>query len=379
MDLRYGIKEELWLAVKENYEKKTYTGAILDAMHFLTETIRNKSGLDIEGTKLAEKAFGGEHPKIRINDLHTAAEKDSQRGIKEILKGLFTAVRNPRSYDNQKDTKEECDALIIFVDYLLKIIDKSKLGFEENIFLKRVFDNYYVNSKEYSDLLVFEIPRGKKVNIAISVLQKRHEGNIENLASFMSSLLESLDEKDIKRVYEVVGEQLKYTSDEKDIKTILKMCPGKYWRNANKAVKMRVENILLNSVKAGRYNKAADRCIGDAGALASWIDKSYLENFEDLGEWTKTIVIKLAEGTIEEQDYIDAFFWKNICELNKKNMNSYLRDYITQGLSNGYVDAAQRFMAIIYKDENHPWRKEFAKELKTYKDNEEEIVEDEDE
>ena len=43
------------------------------------------------------------------------------------------------------------------------------------------------------------------------------------------------------------------------------------------------------------------------------------------------------------------------------------------------MDVAQRFMAIIYKDENHPWRKEFAKELKTYKDNEEEIVEDEDE
>ena len=49
-------------------------------------------------------------------------------------------------------------------------------------------------------------------------------------------------------------------------------------------------------------------------------------------------------------------------------MNSYLRDYISQGLTNGYVEAAQRFMAIIYKDENHPWRKEFEKELNTYKE-----------
>ena len=368
MDIKYGIKEELWQACKDNYERGNYTGDILDGMHFLTETIRNKSGLDIEGVKLAEKAFGGEHPKIRINNLHTASEKDSQRGIKEILKGFFIAVRNPRSYDNPKDSKEECDGIIIFIDYLLKIIDKSKLGFEENTFLKRVFDNYYVKSKEYSDLLVSEIPRGRKVSMAISVLQKRNEGDIDNLALFMASLLENLDEKDIKRVYSVVSEQLKYTTDEKDIKTILKICPGKYWSYTNKAVKMRVENILLSSVAAGRYNKTAQRCIADAGLLGSAISKEYLQNFEDLGEWTKTIVIKLAEGSIEEQDYIDAFFWDNICEFNKEDMNSYLRDYISQGLTNGYVEAAQRFMAIIYKDENHPWRKEFEKELNTYKE-----------
>jgi len=343
-------------------------------MHFLTETIRNKSGLDIDGVKLAEKAFGGEHPKIRINNLHTASDKDIQRGIKEILKGFFTAVRNPRTYDNPKDKKEDCDPIIIFIDYLLKIIDKSKLGFEENIFLKRVFDNYYVKSKEYSDLLVSEIPKGRKCSIAISVLQKRNEADIENLALFMSSLLQNLDEKDIRRVYSVVGEQLKYTTDENDIKTILKICPGKYWSYTNRAVKMRVENILLNSVAAGRYNKTAQRCIGDAGSLAAGVNKEYLENFEDLGEWTKTIVLKLAEGTIEEQDYIDAFYWENICELNKENMNSYLKDYISQGLTNGYVEAAKRFMAIIYKDENHPWRKEFEEELKTYKD--EEVVDE---
>lgn len=377
MELSNSISEELWGTIEKNFKNRNYTCAILDAMHFLTETIRNKSGLDIEGTKLAVKAFGGDMPKIRVNNLQTALQKDAQRGTEEIIKGLYMAVKNSRSYDKEVDTKEECTAIIIFINYLLNIIDESKLSFEEETFLKRVFDDYYVKSKEYSNLLVSEIPKTERVNIAISVLLKREEGDIYNLSYFMNSLMEKLNNDEIDRVYSVVSEELKYTSDEKDIRTILNICPGKHWRYMDKAVKMRIENILLSSMKIGRYNKTADRCIGDAGALGTWVDKQYLENFENIDEWTKTAVMKLAEGTCEEKDYIDAYFWENICNLNRENINSYLRDYISQGLTNGYGDVAKRVFNIIEKDENHPWKKVFEKELKAYDKNEREKEEEE--
>lgn len=366
MELINNVNEELWNAIEKSYKEEKYTGAILDAMHFLTEIIKNKSGLDIEGPKLAVEAFGGDNPKIRVNNLQTASEKDTQKGIEEIIKGIYIAVRNSRSYNSETDSKEVCNSIVIFVNYLLEVIHKSKVSFQENTFLLRVFDEYYVPSKEYSDLLVSEIPKDQRGNIAISVLLKRKKGKTENLASFMKSLIEVLEEDDVARVYSVVSEELKYTNDEEEIKSIISILPGEYWVNTDKAVKIRIENILLASVKVGRYNKAADRCIGDAGALGTWINEDYLRNFEDLGKWTKAIIMKLAEGSIEEQDYIYNYFWNEICELNRVNINSYLKDYISQGLTRGYYDVAERFYEVVNKDKYHPWFNVFKNEIAEY-------------
>lgn len=366
MELINNINEELWGAIEKSYNEEKYTGAILDSIHFLTEVIKNKTGLDIEGAKLASEAFGGDNPKIRVNNLQTASEKDTQKGIEEVIKGIYISLRNSRSYDSEIDSKEECNSIITFVNYLLNIIHKSKVSFQENIFLLRVFDEYYVPSKEYSDLLVSEIPKVQRGNIAISVLLKREKGKTENLASFMKSLIEELEEEEVERVYSVVSEELKYTNDEDEIKGIISILPGEYWNSTDKAVKIRIENILLASVKAGRYNKAADRCIGDAGSLATWVNEEYLRNFESPDKWTKTIIMKLAEGSIEEQDYIDHYFWEKICDLNRVDINSYLKDYITQGLSRGYYDVAERFYEVVNKDKYHPWFTVFEDEIKEY-------------
>lgn len=52
-------------------------------------------------------------------------------------------------------------------------------NFEESTFLKRVFDEHYVKSDEYSELLVKEIPKRQKANIAIEViLQRKKRGCI---------------------------------------------------------------------------------------------------------------------------------------------------------------------------------------------------------
>ncbi len=190
MTIKNEIDVELWEVIQKDYDTKNYTGAILDAVFKLTDTIRNKTGLEGDGSSLIGQAFGGEDPRIKLNKLQTDSEKDIQKGIQDILRGIYTGIRNPRSHDSMSDDKSSTDAIIVFINYLLRLIDQSKLRFSEEDFLDRIFDHYYVKNKEYSDLLVQDIPKRQHANIAIqTILIRRNEGDIYALGFFLEVYL----------------------------------------------------------------------------------------------------------------------------------------------------------------------------------------------
>ena len=229
MTVRNEIDVELWEVIQKNYESENYTGAILDAIFKLTDTIRNKTGLEGDGASLIGQAFGGDDPRIKLNKLQTDSEKDIQKGIQEILRGIYTGIRNPRSHDAMVDNKLSADAIIVFVNYLLKLIDESKLRFNEADFLDRVFDPYYVKTKEYSTLLVQDIPKRQRANIAIQTILRRDDGNIYSLGSFLEALFDQLEAPELSRVYKVISDELKTTTDNTDIRYLVHICPAKYW------------------------------------------------------------------------------------------------------------------------------------------------------
>lgn len=126
MDLKSHIKPELWNAICKTYEAENYSPAILDAMHYLSEILREKSGEDGDGARLVASVLGGDSPKLRLNNLQTETEKNIQRGILQILTGMYMAIRNPRSHEQANgDTVETANAIIYFINYLLKQIDNS--------------------------------------------------------------------------------------------------------------------------------------------------------------------------------------------------------------------------------------------------------------
>ncbi|MGE7662652.1 TIGR02391 family protein [Peribacillus sp. NPDC097197] len=364
MDLKIIIEQELWEAIEKNYEHESYSSAILDAMHLLTDTIRNKTGLEGDGSGLIGQAFGGENPKLQLNKLQTESEKNIQKGTQELLRGLYTAIRNPRSHDKYNDTKEEADSIICFIGYILKIIDKSKVNFEESTFLKRVFEKYYVKTEEYSELLVNEIPKRQRTNLAITVILKRKEGDFENLYYFLKALFDQLEDNNISQVFKVISEELKYTSSEEDIRTILNTVPAKYWSKLDKAVKLRVENILLENVKSGKYDLLNENCLN--GALGTWIETEHLMNFEDVSNWNLEVVNKIKYGDEEDKAYIEEFFWNKICEINSHEIDYWLEDYIKSELKNKDSEIVRKLEAILKFNGNHSWWKIFEEELKDF-------------
>lgn len=367
MTVRNEIDVELWEAIQKNYDAENYTGAILDAIFKLTDTIRNKTGLEGDGASLIGQAFGGDDPRIKLNKLQTDSEKDIQKGIQDILRGIYTGIRNPRSHDSMSDDKLSTNAIIVFINYLLRLIDQSKLRFNEEDFLERIFDQYYVKSKEYSDLLVKEIPKRQRANIAIQTILQRDKGDIYALGYFLESLLSQLDSVELSRVYKVVSEELRITTNYVDIRYLLHICPGKHWGNIDEAVRIRTEAILFEDFSKGSYNKTTKQC-ENYGALATWISEEHLSHFGQLEKWTRKAIEMLNSENANVVSYIDECFWWKICHVNRSNITPPLKYYFKKGLEDNDEQVISKLKSQICWVEDHPWWDVFKDELKKHPD-----------
>lgn len=79
-----------------------YFHAVFESTKSLADKIRNKSGLDLDGSPLVDKAFGlgkDEIPTVAFNTLQTETEKSEHKGIMNLLKGIFGAVRNVTAHE----------------------------------------------------------------------------------------------------------------------------------------------------------------------------------------------------------------------------------------------------------------------------------------
>ena len=367
MTVRNEIDVELWEAIQKNYEAENYTGAILDAIFKLTDTIRNKTGLEGDGASLIGQAFSGDDPRIKLNKLQTDSEKDIQKGIQEILRGIYTGIRNPRSHDAMTDDKVSADAIITFINYLLKLIDQSKLRFNEEDYLNRILDPYYVKTKEYSDLLVQDIPKRQRTNIAIQTILRRNAGDIYALGYFLESLFDQLEDAELSRVYKVVSDELRITTSELDIRYLVHICPCRYWNKIETAVRIRTESILYEDFSNGTYDEKME-CCGTYGALATWITQDHLIHFHQLDKWTRQAINMVESKNTAASTYIEKYFWHKICYANKADITHPLKYYFQTGLKEHNTQVIKRLEHQIIWEENHPWWDVFKEELKAYPD-----------
>ncbi|ETT44729.1 TIGR02391 family protein [Paenibacillus sp. FSL H7-689] len=364
MDLKTNIQQELWDSIEKNYDNESYSSAILDAIHLLTETIRNKTGLEGDGSSLVGQAFGSSSPMIQLNKGQTESEKNVQKGMVDLLRGVYTTIRNPRSHDKHSDSKSDADSIILFLDYILKLIDKSKIQFELTTFLNRVFDKHFVRSNEYSDLLTDEIPKRQRLDVAIEVILRRKSADaiLNNLHFFMRALIEKMEEREIRQLYHVISDELKYTSEAGEISTILKVAPAKYWEFINKAVRMRIENMLFEDANSGYFNKNEQKCV--RGALSTWIESEHLKRFENYIGWSHMLVRKLSSNEEYERAYIEKYFWDKLCFANKDQISYSLEKYFLKGFKEQDTLILERLKEQIQYFEDHPWWDVFEEELK---------------
>jgi uncharacterized protein (TIGR02391 family) len=94
-----------------------YFHAVLEVAKGLAQRTRDLSGLNLDGTSLAQKAFGlgsNSLPILAINSLGSESEKSEQLGFMNLLSGVFQMFRNVTAHDPKITSRlSELDALDI--------------------------------------------------------------------------------------------------------------------------------------------------------------------------------------------------------------------------------------------------------------------------
>lgn len=111
---------------KEELLNENYFHAVFEAAKGLADFVRNLSGLSGDGAALFDAAFSVDNPILAINTLTTDAEKNQQKGLSMMLKGLFSMIRNVTAHTPKiKWIIEESEAIkmLMTISYLQDYLD----------------------------------------------------------------------------------------------------------------------------------------------------------------------------------------------------------------------------------------------------------------
>lgn len=362
MNLETRLPAELWEALRTNYEKRNFTGAVLDAFYFLSDLLRKKSGAEGDGASLIGQALGGAAPKIKLNKLQTESEWSVQKGIEQLLRGFYQAVRNPRSHEKTTDTEEDAQALIIFIGYLIRQIDQAKAQFSRQDFLKRVLDPDFVPQKRYAELLVSEIPVGQRFEVFLDVYRNKEGWKPANLRHFFDVLLAQLTEEERKQADDVISEELKTVDDEKTIRLIIGSFRGDVWPRLVEAARIRIENRLVHSIQEGRYDRSQRRCRG--GSLGTWSAELF-PYFSLKHDALRVVGDKLRSKDDEQEDYVFEYLFSNL-----KSLSDQMPSFIERTFRNRLKAGNSRFYSALLYGEGwdiKTWTAELTKAYEAFK------------
>lgn len=122
LDLHRDIEE----AAGQLYRDGHYSNAVLAAANALTALVKYRSGYTQDGVDLMNNVFSLNKPVLKLNELQDDSDRDEQKGFMMLLKGVVTALRNPRAHKQIDDDPEEAVEFIAFISLLAKRVDKAK-------------------------------------------------------------------------------------------------------------------------------------------------------------------------------------------------------------------------------------------------------------
>jgi len=100
-----------------------YFHAVFEVSKGLAQRIRDKAGVDGDGSRLVDRVFSVNSPILAFNALQTETEKSEHIGFAALLKGCFGAVRNPLAHEPKIMWEGEDDAADYFT--LISLLHKK--------------------------------------------------------------------------------------------------------------------------------------------------------------------------------------------------------------------------------------------------------------
>ena len=119
------LHPEIARAASKRFRDGHYSDAVEAAVKALNGLVRLRSGLELDGAKLMQKAFSPNAPILAFNALASPSDQDEQRGYMMLFDGAVAGLRNPRAHGFVQDRPERALEFIAFVSLLAKLLDDA--------------------------------------------------------------------------------------------------------------------------------------------------------------------------------------------------------------------------------------------------------------
>ena len=93
-----GTHQEVFKYCRAELLEENYFHAVLEAVKGIAERIRQLSGVGTDGAELVNQVFSTKAPILAFNTLRSETEISEQKGIANLLVGIFGAIRNPTAH-----------------------------------------------------------------------------------------------------------------------------------------------------------------------------------------------------------------------------------------------------------------------------------------
>lgn len=133
------LYSDFWTLINPKIEKvsrkKFETGFYADAIEsalkeinsVVKKIVKTKTGEELDGAKLMQKALSVQNPVIELDDLTTESGRNVQSGFIQIFGGAMTGIRNPKAHENLETDIDEAVRLLCFCGELMDKIDNRTI------------------------------------------------------------------------------------------------------------------------------------------------------------------------------------------------------------------------------------------------------------
>ena len=327
MNIKDLLNKNLWDVINVHYEKECYTDCLKDACLYLVQLIQERSEVeDLDGEKLITNVFSDKSPKLLVNDNQTQTEKDIQRGIGYLLRGIICSVRNPISHDNNVVfTKEETDSVLLFISsFLLNKLDNSKdFGYVENWFDFIFIDNV-TDSIKYSDTILSKISKKDKYALSIEIINRLDEIPNKKYKYFINSLFSTLKTKEQDELIICLNKKLINAGNDKFLASFFAHFDCSIWKKLDDLIKVRIEELIFDDIDKAGYGKLF------IGNLATWT-VNWIDVFSNSDDVYELLFNKLFDFS---SDYVLKNFYHIMAREDKIFQ---FKDIINKGLKEGKI------------------------------------------
>jgi uncharacterized protein (TIGR02391 family) len=127
---QYVVHSEIRRVSDQLYRDGHYKQAALEAYIRVIDEVRRISGLSEDGDRLMNRAFGcdTQTPVIQFNSLTTDSERDEQRGVMYLFKGIV-GLRNSKAHSNRLfNDPSRAHEYLALASLLMRLLEISRVN-----------------------------------------------------------------------------------------------------------------------------------------------------------------------------------------------------------------------------------------------------------